>query len=75
MIEVQDGNDLDQLNAAFDEAETIKGQPTVILAYTVKGKGSVLMENKAGWHHHLPNAEEYEIIRKELAERKEALMA
>lgn len=75
VIEVQDGNDLDQLNAAFDEAETIKGQPTVILAYTVKGKGSVLMENKAGWHHHLPNAEEYEIIRKELAERKEALMA
>lgn len=40
VIEVQDGNDLDQLNAAFDEAETIKGQPTVILAYTVKGKGS-----------------------------------
>ena len=75
VIEVQDGNDLDQLNAAFDEAETIKGQPTVILAYTVKGKGCVLMENKAGWHHHLPNAEEYEIIRKELAERKEALMA
>lgn len=75
VIEVQDGNDLDQLNAAFDEAETIKGQPTVLLAYTVKGKGSVLMENKAGWHHHLPNAEEYEIIRKELAERKEALMA
>lgn len=75
VIEVQDGNNLDQLNAAFDEAETIKGQPTVILAYTVKGKGSVLMENKAGWHHHLPNAEEYEIIRKELAERKEALMA
>lgn len=75
VIEVQDGNDLDQLNAAFDEAETIKGQPTVILAYTVKGKGSVLMENKAGWHHHMPNAEEYEIIRKELAERKEALMA
>ena len=75
VIEVQDGNDLDQLNAAFDEAETIKGQPTVILAYTVKGKGSILMENKAGWHHHLPNAEEYEIIRKELAERKEALMA
>lgn len=75
VIEVQDGNDLDQLNAAFDEAETIKGQPTVILAYTVKGKGSVLMENKAEWHHHLPNAEEYEIIRKELAERKEALMA
>lgn len=75
VIEVQNGNDLDQLNAAFDEAETIKGQPTVILAYTVKGKGSILMENKAGWHHHLPNAEEYEIIRKELAERKEALMA
>ena len=72
VIDVADGNDIDQLNAAFDEAEKIKGQPTVIIANTVKGKGASVMENKASWHHHLPNAEEYAQISKELKERKEA---
>ncbi len=75
VIELKDGNDIDALNAAFDEAESTKGMPTVIIANTVKGKGAAIMENKAGWHHHLPNAEEYAIITKELAERKEALKA
>ncbi len=75
VIELKDGNDIDALNAAFDEAESTKGMPTVIIANTVKGKGTAIMENKAGWHHHLPNAEEYAIITKELAERKEALKA
>ena len=74
VINVQDGNSVDQLNAAFDEAAQTKGRPTVIIANTVKGKGSVLMENKASWHHHLPTREEYEIISKELRERKEALI-
>ncbi len=75
VIELKDGNDIDALNDAFDEAESTKGMPTVIIANTVKGKGAAIMENKAGWHHHLPNAEEYAIITKELAERKEALKA
>lgn len=74
VIEVADGNDVDQLNAAFDEAERTKGMPTIIIANTVKGKGASIMENKAGWHHHLPTAEEYEIIRRELRERREALL-
>ena len=74
VIEVKDGNDVDQLNAALDKAEHVKGKPTVIIANTVKGKGASIMENKASWHHHLPNAEEYEIISRELAERKEALL-
>ena len=73
-IDVQNGNDVDQLNAAFDEAERTKGRPTVIIANTVKGKGASIMENKASWHHHLPNAEEYAQISRELAERKEALL-
>ena len=73
VINVADGNDIDQLNAAFDEAEKIKGCPTVIIADTVKGKGAALMENKASWHHHLPNQEEYEQISKELKARREAL--
>lgn len=73
VINVADGNDIDQLNAAFDEAEKIKGCPTMIIADTVKGKGAALMENKASWHHHLPNQEEYEQISKELKARREAL--
>ena len=74
VIDVQDGNDIGQLNAAFNEAENTTGRPTVIIANTIKGFGAAIMEDKAGWHHHLPNAEEYEIISKELAERKEALI-
>ncbi len=74
VAEVADGNDIDQLNAALYQAEHTQGCPTVIIAHTVKGKGSALMENKASWHHHLPNAEEYDIIRRDLAARKEALI-
>ena len=73
VIEVQDGNNVDLLNTAFDEAETIKGKPSLIIAHTVKGKGSGTMENKAGWHHHLPSKEEYEQISRDLSARKEAL--
>ncbi|MBQ8130205.1 MAG: transketolase [Clostridia bacterium] len=73
VIDVRDGNDVDQLKAAFDGAEETKGRPAVVIANTVKGKGSPLMENKASWHHHLPTAEEYEQIRRDFLERKEAL--
>ena len=74
VIDVADGNDVTQLQAAFDEAEATKGRPTAIIASTVKGKGASLMENRASWHHHLPNAEEYAQIRDELSLRKEALL-
>ena len=74
VIDVQDGNDVTQLNAALDEAEHVKGRPTVIIANTIKGKGASIMENKASWYHHLPNAEEYAVITRELKERKEALL-
>ena len=73
VIHVADGNSIDQLNAAFDEAERTKGMPSILIAETVKGKGSSLMENKASWHHHLPNDEEYRLISAELKARKEAL--
>ncbi|WP_026494823.1 transketolase [Butyrivibrio sp. WCD3002] len=68
-----DGNDLDALKAAFDEAEATKGKPTCIIANTTKGKGSAVMENKASWHHHVPTAEEYEQIMKDLDEHIKAL--
>jgi len=58
-IEV-DGHDLEDLMRVFDEAEKIKGKPTVIIAHTVKGKGVSFMENKADWHGVAPKREEYE---------------
>lgn len=74
VIDVADGNDIDQLKAAFDSAKETKGKPTVLIANTVKGKGSSVMENKANWHHKVPNAEELEQIRKDLAAGKEAAL-
>lgn len=66
-----DGHDYDALAAAFEEAKSTKGQPTVLIANTIKGFGCDIMENKAGWHHHMPNQEEYEQIIAEFAARKE----
>ena len=62
-----DGHDYTALTAAFEEAAGVKGQPTVLLARTVKGKGVSFMENNAGWHGKAPNAEQYETARAELA--------
>ncbi len=61
-----DGHDFDAIKAAFAEARTVKGQPTVILAKTVKGKGVSYMENNAGWHGKAPNAEQYAQAKAEL---------
>lgn len=69
-----DGNDYQQLHQAFEEAKATKGQPTVIIANTTKGFGSPVMENQAGWHHKVPNAEEYEQIVQDFAQRKEAAL-
>ena len=66
-----DGNDIDSLDRAFREAKSVKGKPSVVIADTVKGYGSALMENKAEWHHKVPSREEYEQIIKDLEERKE----
>ena len=72
VIDVKDGNSIDELDAAFEAAKTVKGKPSVLIANTVKGCGSAVMENKAAWHHHLPNDEEYAQIMKDLEARKEA---
>ena len=74
VIDVKDGNSIEQLNAAFEEAKTVKGKPTLLVANTVKGCGSSVMENKAAWHHHVPNDEEYAQIMKDLDARKEAAL-
>ena len=61
-----DGNDLDAVDAAITLAKSFKGKPTVIIANTVKGKGVSFMENKAEWHHKVPNAEQFKIAMAEL---------
>lgn len=66
------GNDVAAIDEALGLASRTKGKPTVIILNTVKGYGSPIMEDKAGWHHHLPNAEEYARIVADFAARKEA---
>ncbi len=61
-----DGNDFDQIDAAFKEARATKGMPTAIICKTVKGKGVSFMENNAGWHGKAPNDEEYAIAMADL---------
>ena len=65
------GNDLAALDDAFGLARRTKGKPTVIIANTTKGYGSALMEDKASWHHHLPDQKEYEQIIADFEARKE----
>ncbi len=60
------GHDFDDLKKAFDEAKNTKGQPTAIIAKTVKGKGVSFMEDKASWHGTAPNTEQYEMAMAEL---------
>ena len=65
-VMVIDGHDFDQIEAAFAEAKTVKGQPCAILMKTVKGKGVSFMENNAGWHGKATNPAEYETAMTEL---------
>jgi len=65
IIEVSDGNDIEQILAAIN-APIVTGKPKMIIAHTVKGKGVSFMENNFGWHGKAPNAEERAIALKEL---------
>ncbi|MBQ2401343.1 MAG: transketolase [Lachnospiraceae bacterium] len=67
------GNDMDEIKAAFDEARATKGMPTAIIMKTVKGKGVSFMENNAGWHGKAPNDEEFAIAMADLEKVGEAL--
>ena len=68
-----DGNDFDQIDAAFKEAKATKGMPTAIICKTVKGKGVSFMENSAGWHGKAPNDEEYATAMADLEKISEEL--
>ena len=61
-----DGHSFDELEAAFAEAKTVKGQPTAIVMTTTKGKGVSFMENQAGWHGKSTNPAEFEVAMTEL---------
>ena len=73
VINVADGNDIDQLRAAFAEARQTKGMPTAIIMKTVKGKGVSFMENQASWHGTAPNDEQFAIAMAEIEKAGEAL--
>ncbi len=66
VVNVKDGNSVSELKEAFAKAAASTGRPSVLIANTVKGKGSAVMENKASWHHHVPNDEEYRTIMEDL---------
>ena len=67
------GNDFDEIDAAFKEARATKGMPTAIIAKTIKGKGVSFMEDQASWHGKAPNDEQYEIAMEDLQKAGEAL--
>ena len=70
---VINGNDFDEIRAAFKEARETKGRPTAIIAQTVKGKGVSFMENQVGWHGVGPNDEQCRMALEELEKAGEAL--
>ena len=73
VIDLKDGNDMEQIADAFKEARNTKGMPTAIIAHTVKGKGVSFMENQVGWHGKAPNDEEYAVAMEGLRKEGEAL--
>lgn len=68
-----DGHDFDQIRAAFAEAKTVKGQPTAIIAKTVKGKGVSFMENVCDWHGKATNDAEFKVAMADLERLGETL--
>ena len=73
VIELADGNDMEQIAAAFAEAREVSGSPVAIIAETVKGKGVSFMENQVGWHGKAPNDEQFEQAMAELTAAGEEL--
>ena len=65
------GHDFEQIIGAFDEARSVKGKPTFVLADTVKGKGVSFMENVVDWHGQGPDAEQAREALRELADTEQ----
>ena len=73
VINLEDGNDMEQIQAAFAQARSLKGKPTAIIAHTLKGKGVSFMEGSVDWHGKAPNDGDYEIAMADLERIGEAL--
>lgn len=73
VINVADGNDMEQLDEAFKATRKVEGKPVAIVMKTVKGKGVSFMENQAGWHGTAPNDEQYAIAMEDIKKVEEAL--
>ena len=72
VIEI-DAHNFDEIRAAFKEARETKGQPTVIIAHSLKGKGVSFMEGSIDWHGKAPNDEQYAIAMADLERIGESL--
>ena len=68
-----DAHDFDDIDRAFREAESVSGQPVVIVQTSIKGKGVSYMENQVGWHGSAPNKEQYDMAMAELNAQLAAL--
>ena len=68
-VVMADAHDFDSIEAAFANAKSTKGKPTIIIAKSIKGKGVSFMENNVAWHGAAPNDEQYEIAMADLGER------
>lgn len=66
VLDVADGNDMQQLCAALDEAVAYTAGPVMLIAHTVKGKGCPSIENKVTWHHKVPTQEQLTVMQAEL---------
>ncbi len=61
-----DGHDMKQIIEALDKADKVKGQPTIIIANTIKGKGVSFAENTAAFHNGIMTEEQYQQACREL---------
>ncbi|HHX36526.1 MAG TPA: transketolase [Clostridiaceae bacterium] len=75
VINIEDGNSIEELDRGFELAKTVKGKPSVLVANTIKGFGATIMENKADWHHKVPTPEQYESIISEFEDRKAKILS
>ncbi|MFR4373419.1 MAG: transketolase [Acutalibacteraceae bacterium] len=66
LTQIINGHCFDELEAAFAQAKTVKGKPSVIIAKTTKGKGVSFMEDQVSWHGTAPNKEQYDVAMQEL---------
>ena len=73
VISLEDGNDMEQVKEAFEQARKVQGKPVAIIAKTIKGKGVSFMEDQASWHGTAPNDEQYKTAMADLEKVGEML--